>query len=146
MINSRKLDDLDDDAYLMCRKFEAQCFAIGVPIVITSTLRDQEYQDWLYEQGRSRPGPVVTWTHNSRHLPNPKTGKSRAWDFAVLTEERKPTWDAKIDVNENEIPDYLDAAEIARGLGLVAGADFRDRNGNSLPDLCHVEMPRKEKK
>jgi len=146
MINSRRLDDLEPEAYDKCHKFVAQCFAIGIPVIITSTLRDQEFQDELYAQGRTKPGRVVTWTRNSRHLPRPESGKSIAWDFAIIDDtSKKPTWDVKVDVNDNEIPDYLDAAEIARDLGCVAGADFKDAYGKPRPDYCHVELKRKEK-
>jgi hypothetical protein len=31
------------------------------------TVRSQDRQDWLDEQGRSRPGQVVTWTRDSAH-------------------------------------------------------------------------------
>lgn len=30
--------------------------------------RTQEEQDDLYAQGRTTPGPIVTWTRNSRHI------------------------------------------------------------------------------
>ncbi len=30
--------------------------------------RTQEQQDVLYAQGRTAPGPVVTWTRQSNHL------------------------------------------------------------------------------
>ena len=31
-------------------------------------MRSIERQKALYDQGRTRPGPVVTWTMNSKHL------------------------------------------------------------------------------
>ena len=34
----------------------------GLPVLVTETYRTQERQEYLYEQGRSRPGQVVTWT------------------------------------------------------------------------------------
>lgn len=39
----------------------------GHDVTIVETARSQERQDWLYEQGRSRSGPVVTWTRASAH-------------------------------------------------------------------------------
>jgi hypothetical protein len=39
----------------------------GYDVTVTETVRSQTRQDALYEQGRSRPGQVVTWTRNSRH-------------------------------------------------------------------------------
>lgn len=142
MINSRRKIDLVDRAYDLILRWEAHCFAIGIPVIITSTLRDIEYQNFLYEQGRTRPGKIVTWTHNSRHLPD-ETGKSTAWDFAVV-KDGQPCWVVKVDVNDNDIPDYLDAAQVARDLGLVSGADFKDKHGKPQPDYCHVELSRKK--
>lgn len=39
----------------------------GHKVTIVETVRSQVRQDALYEQGRSAPGDVVTWTRNSRH-------------------------------------------------------------------------------
>ncbi|WP_310572171.1 M15 family metallopeptidase [Gemmatimonas sp.] len=36
-------------------------------VSIVETARSQERQDHLYEQGRTRPGAVVTWTRDSAH-------------------------------------------------------------------------------
>ena len=39
----------------------------GYKVQVVETVRSQSRQDALYAQGRERPGPVVTWTRNSRH-------------------------------------------------------------------------------
>jgi hypothetical protein len=39
----------------------------GSDVTVVETARSQERQDHLYEQGRTRPGAVVTWTQNSAH-------------------------------------------------------------------------------
>lgn len=39
----------------------------GHKVTIVETVRSQTRQDALFEQGRSAPGQVVTWTRNSRH-------------------------------------------------------------------------------
>ncbi len=39
----------------------------GHDVGIVETVRSQERQDQLYEQGRTRPGNVVTWTRDSAH-------------------------------------------------------------------------------
>ncbi|QJR36454.1 M15 family metallopeptidase [Gemmatimonas groenlandica] len=39
----------------------------GHDVSIVETARSQERQDHLYEQGRTRPGAVVTWTRDSAH-------------------------------------------------------------------------------
>jgi|SRR6185503_17821183 len=39
----------------------------GHEVEVAETFRTQSRQDALYEQGRDTAGPVVTWTHNSKH-------------------------------------------------------------------------------
>ena len=39
----------------------------GVQVQVVETLRSQARQDALHAQGRTAPGPVVTWTRHSRH-------------------------------------------------------------------------------
>lgn len=39
----------------------------GHDVSVVETTRSQERQDWLYEQGRTRDGNVVTWTRDSAH-------------------------------------------------------------------------------
>lgn len=45
-------------------------------------VRTPERQKQLYAQGRTAPGPKVTWTLNSNHFVNPKTGFGHAVDLA----------------------------------------------------------------
>lgn len=40
----------------------------GHTVTVTEAARSQSRQDSLYAQGRTAPGPVVTWTRQSRHL------------------------------------------------------------------------------
>jgi hypothetical protein len=39
----------------------------GHDVTLVETVRSAERQDHLFEQGRTRPGPVVTWTRDSAH-------------------------------------------------------------------------------
>lgn len=74
----RDLSELLPMAQTACRLLFQECYKAGIKnIFITETYRSQERQNYLYTQGRSRPGQIVTWTLSSRH-------KSRlAWDIAV---------------------------------------------------------------
>lgn len=40
----------------------------GHDVQLVETARSPERQAWLFAQGRTRPGPVVTWTQQSAHL------------------------------------------------------------------------------
>lgn len=50
----------------------------GYEVRVTETFRSQARQDELYAQGRSTPGPTVTWTRNSNHT------KGRAADLLIV--------------------------------------------------------------
>lgn len=60
MINSRDINDLREDVRGAVKIFLARCEAAGMDVLITNTLRDDEYQAKLYAQGRTTPGSIVT--------------------------------------------------------------------------------------
>jgi hypothetical protein len=86
----------------------------GHRVRVVETLRTQERQDFLYAQGRTRPGPVVTWTRNSNHL----AGRAA---------------DVLIDGTYNNPAGYARLAKIAQEEGLRTLGPR---------DPGHVELPR----
>lgn len=52
-----------------------------VDFKVIEGVRSLERQKFLYAQGRTRPGPKVTWTLNSKHFVNVKTGYGHAVDL-----------------------------------------------------------------
>ena len=52
-----------------------------VDFKVTDGVRTLAQQKLLYAKGRTLPGPKVTWTLNSRHLVNDKTGFGHAVDL-----------------------------------------------------------------
>lgn len=87
MINSRSIDALHPKVADLCRLLIAKCDAAGIDIIITSTYRDNESQNALYAQGRTKPGKVVT---------NAKAGQSYhnyrvAFDVVPVV-AGKPSW------------------------------------------------------
>jgi uncharacterized protein YcbK (DUF882 family) len=96
------------------RVMERMKSEFGHDVRVTETLRSPARQEALFEQGRTRPGPVVTWTLDSQHL----TGA--AADLLV---------DGSYDAAEG----YRHLAQIAREEGLrTLGA----------ADPGHVELAR----
>ena len=124
---SRKIEDLTWAAQTYARDFSVKMAENGVPFMFTCTYRSQEEQDALFDQGRSKPGKVVTWTRASKHT------SGRAFDIAIL-KQGKPIWDIKADVNQDDIPDYQQAGEIGESVGLVWGGRFKP------PDYCHFQL------
>jgi len=60
MINSRSLDDLLPAVKERVERFIASAKTEGIDLLVTSTYRDNESQNALYEQGRTASGKVVT--------------------------------------------------------------------------------------
>jgi peptidoglycan L-alanyl-D-glutamate endopeptidase CwlK len=52
-----------------------------VDFMVAEGVRTPERQKHLYAQGRTAPGNKVTWTLNSNHFKNPRTGYGHAVDL-----------------------------------------------------------------
>lgn len=63
MFHSSELRYLRADVRVNCELFLKICKDNGLNVLVTQTLRDNEYQASLYAQGRTKPGSIVT---NSR--------------------------------------------------------------------------------
>jgi hypothetical protein len=156
---SRDVRDLTPELEEKEQEFALKMLEAGLPFAITCTLRTKDEHVALWAQGRqplavvnelrrmAKLPPIteaenlrcVTWTLNSRHFAG-KDGKARAFDF-VLLKANKTTWDIKCDVDNDHIPDYIEAGAIAKSIGLVWGGDFLDKKGKPCPDPVHCELP-----
>lgn len=85
MARDRRIDSLEPSLQPKARRLVELAAAAGVELVVTEGRRTLERQRELYAQGRTTPGPIVTWTMNSKHL----TGE--AFDVAVRV-DGKLTW------------------------------------------------------
>lgn len=116
----RDLNQLLPVAQIACRLLFQECFKDGIKnIFITETYRSQERQNYLYAQGRNRPGQIVTWTLNSNHT------SRLAWDIAIA-----PPQSLYDEVLLNRV------GTIARKLGIIWGGDWV----GSI-DRPHFEVP-----
>ena len=109
-VNNR-IEDLDYDTQLALREFMRICKERNIPIRVFETYRSQARQNWLFEQGRTRPGNVVTWTRNSFHTTR------RAFDIIHNT----LLWNAPESF-------WKEIAEIGRSIGLNAGYYWRTQD------------------
>lgn len=121
MINSRKLEDLHPKVEAMCRAFIAACRDEGIDVLITSTYRDNESQNALYAQGRTKPGAKVT---------NAKAGQSYhnykcAFDFVPIV-AGKAQW--------SDIKTFARCGEIAESVGLEWAGRWK-----SFKELAHCQ-------
>ncbi|MBX3660604.1 MAG: M15 family metallopeptidase [Ramlibacter sp.] len=89
---SRRVEDLTPGAALKCRAMVAACQLEGIDLLVYCTYRDADAQDALYAQGRTAPGPVVTWArggesdHQSRTAFDcvPLVGGKAVWNDPAL--------------------------------------------------------------
>lgn len=112
----RDINELKPTAQKACRLFLEKCEEAGLDIFITETYRSQERQNELWEQGRTKPGNIVTWTLNSRHT------SRRAWDIAT----NGP--------NLYDMAVIRKAGAIAQDLGITWGGSWY------TPDYPHFEV------
>lgn len=120
----RDLAELLPVAQMACRLLFQECYKAGIHnIFITETYRSQARQNYLYAQGRTRPGKIVTWTLKSNHT------SRLAWDIAVAPP--KPLYD---------VDTLTKVGAIARKLGIMWGGDWT----RSI-DRPHFEVKRKWK-
>lgn len=113
----RDMNELTPLAKKACDLFLKKCRKAGLNIFITETYRSQERQNYLYEQGRIRPGQVVTWTKSSRHT------SRRAWDIAC---NGSVLYDMEM---------LRKAGSIAKSLGITWGGTW-----DKSPDYPHFEI------
>lgn len=98
-------------------------WAEGIPLVVTQSLRTMAEQQALYDQGRTKPGAIVT-----NALPGSSWHNfALAFDVAVL-DGRVPTWPNNPDL-------WRRIGTIGKAAGLAWGGDFK-----SIIDQPHFEF------
>lgn len=114
----RDISELIPTAQIACNMFMKKCSDAGLNVLITETYRSQERQNYLYEQGRTRSGNIVTWTKNSRHT------SRRAWDICK-----------NVKGHEYDDPEFfVSCGKIAGKLGITWGGNWK------TPDTPHFEV------
>lgn len=121
MLNSRDISLLRDDVEANCRIWIERCKAAGLNVLVTNTVRDAEYQAYLYEQGRTRPGSIVT---NSKTPTFHSDKAGLAFDFCK-----------NVKGQEYSDPNFFKkAAAIAKEMGFSWGGDWK-----SFVDTPHIQ-------
>tara|TARA_R110002095_G_scaffold47639_1_gene42413 strand:- start:76 stop:564 length:489 start_codon:yes stop_codon:yes gene_type:complete len=64
---SREINDLASDVADSAKALLLAAERAGFRLTVNETMRSQDRQDFLFQQGRSRDGNVVTWTLTSNH-------------------------------------------------------------------------------
>lgn len=108
---NKDIESLQPIAQKACKFFLDECKNRNIPIFITETHRSQARQNYLYEQGRTRPGKVITWTRNSNHT------SGYAWDIAVSPPNE--LYDSNI---------IAKAGAVAKELGIEWGGTWKEKD------------------
>lgn len=121
MLSSRDINLLRPDVAANCFLWRDRCKAAGLNVLVTNTVRDNEYQAWLYEQGRTRPGGIVT---NSKVPTFHNIEAGLAFDFCK-----------NVKGHEYDDADFFrKAAAIAKEMGFTWGGDW-----TSFVDMPHIQ-------
>lgn len=121
MLNSRDIDRLRPDVAANCRKWVERCKAEGLNVLVTQTVRDNEYQAQLYAQGRTAPGNIVT---NAKVPTFHSESAGLAFDFCK-------------NIKGHEYDDatfFKKAASLAKEMGFSWGGDWK-----SFVDKPHIQ-------
>ena len=119
MINSRSLKDLRPDVRANAELLLQECERQGLRVLVTQTLRDDEYQAKLYAQGRTLPGQIVT---NSKVTTF--HGAGLAFDICQAIKGHE----------YSDLAFFRNVAILAKHMGFSWGGDWR-----SFPDRPHFQ-------
>lgn len=100
-------------------------------IRITSTFRSFHEQTLLFEQGRTKPGKIVT---------NARAGSSfhnygLAFDFCLLVNEKMVSWDQLADFNMDGMADWMQVVEAFEAKGYTWGGRWK----GGFKDAPHMQ-------
>lgn len=114
---SKDLNDLHPYVKYLAEKHIAECRAKGLEPVITSTLRTMQEQADIYASGRTKPGPILSYTKAGHSMHN----YGLAFDCSFPDAE------------------YKKAAVIGKTLGLKWGGEFKLLSGKPFVDRPHFQ-------
>ena len=121
MINSRDVNDLNPTVMGQCHAFIAACKSQNIDVIITSTYRDNQAQQFLYAQGRTVDGPKVTHARPGQSAHNYRL----AFDFCAVV-------NGKAEWNNPHL--YARCGALAKSVGLEWAGDWV-----SFPELVHCQ-------
>lgn len=114
MLNSRNIDDLRPDVAANCRVWMGLCKSQGLNVLVTGTVRDEEYQLYCYNNGTSKS--------KTPSFHSVKAGL--AFDFCKNVKGHE----------YDDLDFFSKAAAIAKRMGFEWGGDWK-----SFPDRPHLQ-------
>ena len=136
-LSARSLANLDGVHPDLKRVVRRAILRTDQDFTVIEGVRTPERQRRLYAQGRTAPGPKITWTLTSRHFVNPATGYGHAVDLAPFPLD----WSDPAKFDRIAAAMFSAAADL--GVPLRWGADW-DRDGKPRErgesDSPHFEL------
>lgn len=123
MVNSRSLLELNPVFRNIAGRWIQLCKVAGIDILVVSTYRDIEYQNYLYSLGRTKKGAIVTNARGGESEHQKRT----ALDFCVMN-GNKCAWDDK--------DGFKCAGLLAESLGLK----WAGRWAGKLRETGHIQQ------
>jgi peptidoglycan L-alanyl-D-glutamate endopeptidase CwlK len=120
MINSRNIEDMHPCLKRGARELTRRMVELGYQVGISSTYRDNEYQDYLYAQGRTREGNIVTSATGGKSIHNYRLA------FDIFKDETGHLYDDRIF--------FEMAGKLWISMGGAWGGSWRN-----FPDSPHME-------
>lgn len=99
--------------------------------IITFGLRTFAEQQAIYDQGRTKPGQIVTKAKPGQSFHN----YGLAIDIALLIDNKTLSWDTNKDWDADRQSDWMEVVAVFKREGFVWGGDWR-----SFKDMPHFEM------
>ena len=123
MLNSRDIGLLEPPFKKLIVRWLEACKNIGLDVLVISTYRDDEYQNWLYAKGRTSKGVIVTNARGGESLHNQKL----ALDFCIM-DGKTCDWTNKTD--------FTRAGILAESLGIFWAGRWQGK----LKELGHIQF------
>lgn len=108
----------------------------GYRLSVAEGVRTKERQAELYAQGRTKPGPIVTWTLESRHITGHAVDIVMSKNGVIPWSDRS-LWDALYECM-TEAASFL-CIDIRSGLDWDMDGQTREKGERDAP---HYELPR----
>ena len=99
--------------------------------IITFGMRTFQEQQAIYDQGRTKPGQIVTKAKPGQSYHN----YGLAVDVALLINGKALSWDIGKDWDGDRRSDWMEVVAVFKGAGFAWGGDW-----NTFKDMPHFEM------
>ena len=124
VVRMRDPSQLHPELRAKLARLRLMCEAQGLALGVSECLRTVEEQDELYAQGRTKPGPIVTYARGSDY------GSQHQWGIAFDVYQNIPGH------AYDDPAFFVNVATLAKGIGLAWGGDW-----TGFVDRPHLYLP-----